>query len=104
MDFVTVVRKPFTVEAVQVTEDNIEEIASLIGTLEHKEDGSPYILVEKRFGDKKFVPNIFKVYPGFWMTKMGNNTRCYSPKVFAQQFAELTEELQPWVDLMAKAE
>ncbi len=92
MDFQTYVRKPFTVEAVQVTLDNIEEIAALIGSLEHKADGTPYIVVEKKVTDKKFVPNIFNVYVGFWMTRMGNKTRCYSPKVFNNQFQLVVDE------------
>jgi hypothetical protein len=93
MDFQTFVRKPFTVEAVQVTLENIEEIAAMIGSLEHKADGTPYIVVEKKVTDKKFVPNIFNVYVGFWMTRMGNKTRCYSPKVFNNQFQLVNAEV-----------
>ena len=94
MEFTTFVRKPFTVEAVEITEDNIGEIAELIGTLRHKENGTPYVAVNRRL-----VPNLFRVYVGFWMTKMGDgdNIRCYSRRVFNQQFIETTEEVDNWI-------
>lgn len=88
MDFTTFVRKPFTVEAVEVTRENIAEIAPLVGTLKEKDDGTPYIHV-----DKRLVPNIFRVYPGFWMTKMNDNIRCYSKRIFLEQFIENTDEI-----------
>lgn len=93
MDFVTFVRKPFVVEAVEITNENIAEVATHVGDLRHKDDGTPYILV-----DKRLVPNVVRVYPGFFMTKMGENVRCYSRKIFKEQFVEKTPELQPWLD------
>lgn len=81
LEFGTFSRKPFEVEAVQVTVDNIEHVAKHIGTLRQKEDGTPYILV-----DRRSIPNIHRVYPGWWMTKMGDNIRCYSGKIFEEQF------------------
>lgn len=92
MDFNTFVRKPFTVEAVEVTEENIEEIAELVGTLRAKDNGQPYIQV-----DRRLVPNIYRVYPGFWMTRMGDNIRCYSKRIFEEQFVENSEDIEPWV-------
>ncbi len=47
MEFTTFVRKPFTVEVVEVTDENIAEIAELVGTLRCKEDGSRYIHVDR---------------------------------------------------------
>lgn len=83
MEFTTFVRKPFEVEAVEITEDNIEEIAPLVGDLMKKDDGSHFIQV-----NKKKVPNMFRVYPGDWLTKMDNNIRCYARRVFTEQFVE----------------
>lgn len=97
MDFTTFVRKPFTVEAVEITEANISEIAELVGTLKEKEDGQKYIQV-----DRRLVPNIYRVYPGFWMTKMGDNVRCYSKRIFTQQFTETSPEIEDWVNFMNK--
>jgi len=95
MDFATFVRKPFVVEAVEVTTENIAEVAKYVGDLREKEDGTPYILV-----DRRLVPNVYRVYPGFFMTKMGENVRCYSKKIFKEQFMSQTDEIKPWVDFM----
>lgn len=95
MEFTSFVRKPFTVEAVEITLDNIEEVAKFVGDLKEKEDGTKYILV-----DRRLVPNIFRVYVGFFMTKMGENVRCYSRKIFNEQFIQKTDEMTPWLDFM----
>lgn len=95
MDFKTFVRKPFVVEAVEVTAENIEEIAKYVGDLREKEDGTPYILV-----DRRLVPNVFRVYPGFFMTRMGENVRCYSRKIFKEQFMEQDAQIKQWVDFI----
>lgn len=84
MDFTKFVRKPFLVEAVKVTKENISEIAELVGTIQKKEDGTPYIKV-----DRRLFLNVDRVYPGFWMTKMGDRIRCYSKQVFEKQFTEV---------------
>jgi hypothetical protein len=93
MEFVTYVRKPFVVEAVEITTENIAEIAKYIGELREKANGTPYILV-----DERLVPNVERVYPGFFMTKMRANVRCYSRKIFTTQFMEETEEMKPLID------
>lgn len=95
MEFTTFVRKPFVVEAVEVTLENIAEVAEHVGDLKSKDDGTPYILV-----DRRLVPNVFKVYPGFFMTKMGDNVRCYSRKIFLEQFMEKDDTIQPWLDFL----
>lgn len=95
MEFKEYVRKPFIVEAVEVTEENIEEIAKDVGEIRYKEDGKPFIFV-----DRRLVPNITKVYPGFFMTRMDDHVRCYSRKVFFDQFTLLDEGTQQWVDFI----
>jgi hypothetical protein len=95
MNFATFVRKPFVVQAVEVTAENISEVAKYVGDLREKEDGTPYILV-----DRRLVPNVERVYPGFFMTKMGENVRCYSRKIFTEQFMEQSEEIKPWIEFM----
>ena len=92
MEFTTYVRKPFVVEAIEVTDENIEQLAELIGELRHKENGAPYISVNRRL-----VPNIFRVYPGFWVTKLGDNIRCYSSRIFTQQFVQSDTDIEAWV-------
>lgn len=95
MQFKEFVRKPFTVEAVEVTVENIDEIAKFVGTLSHKQDGTPFIQV-----DRRLIPNVFRVFPGFWMTKMNDNIRCYSRRVFTEQFTDMTPDIKQWVDFM----
>lgn len=99
MEFTTYVRKPFIVDAVEITADNIEEVAKYVGDLREKEDGTQYILV-----DQRLVPNVERVYPGFFMTKMGENVRCYSKRIFKEQFLFQTEEIKPWVEYMISIE
>lgn len=86
------VRKPFIVEAAEVTVENIAELASQVGTLVEPEEGSPFIEV-----DPKKVPHVTRVFPGFFVTKMGKRTHCYSPKAFASQFADADEHNLNWV-------
>lgn len=87
MQFDTYTRKPFTVEAVEITDENMEEVAKFIGTIEiREEDQVRYIEV-----DRRLIPNLYRVYTGFFLTKLGDKTRCYSPRAFKKQF-ELVED------------
>jgi hypothetical protein len=95
LKFTEYVRKPFVVDVVEVTAENIAEIATYVGDLRQKEDGTPFIFV-----DRRLVPNIYRVYPGFFMTRMGDHIRCYSRKVFFEQFVPNDEHIQQWVDFM----
>lgn len=97
MEFNDYVRKPFGVSAVEITADNIEEVAKHVGDLRTKDDGTPYILV-----DRRLVPNVTRVYIGFWMTKMGENVRCYSRKIFREQFMPRDESVSQWLDYIEK--
>lgn len=94
MEMQPFVRKPFVVEAVEITDENIAEVATLVGTLKEK-DGKPVIQV-----NRKKVPNLFEVHPGFWMTKMNGKIRCYSERVFKEQFTEMTPEIDSWVEFL----
>jgi hypothetical protein len=96
MEFTTYVRKPFIVEAVEITKDNIEELSKFIGDIKEKEDGTKYILV-----DPRLVPNVDRVYVGYFMTKMGQKVRCFSRKIFRDQFVVKDESIQPWLDFLA---
>lgn len=82
MKFDNYIRKPFTVEAVEITRENIDDVAELIGEAREK-DGVPFIAINRRL-----VPNIHRAYLGWFVTKLGDNFRCYSPKVFRAEFAE----------------
>lgn len=99
MEFTTYVRKPFTVEAVEITLENIEEVAKKVGDLKFKDDGQPYILV-----DRRLVPNVKMVYVGFLMTQMDENVRCYSPRIFKQQFMKMNDEIKPWLEFLGSSD
>lgn len=90
------VRKPYIVKGIEITVENIQEVAKHIGEYREDEvDGTKYIVV-----DPDLVPNMDYVYPGYFMTKMGRNVRCYTRRVFNNQFILETEELKPWLEFM----
>jgi len=97
MEYTEFVRKPFIVEAMEITKDNIGEVSKYIGDLEENADGGQFIRV-----DPRLVPNITRVYPGFYMTRMGDYIRCYSRRVFFEQFTPLTGDIQKWVTFLEK--
>lgn len=95
MEFTKFVRKPFVVEGLEITRENIAEVAKFIGELREVDGLSPYIIV-----DERYVPNVDRVYVGYFMTKMGSNVRCYSKNIFKKQFIEQTEEIRDLMDII----
>lgn len=90
------VRKPFKVEVIEITKANFEECAQSIGEIITPEGrGDAYILV-----DKDRVPGISKVFPGMFMTKYGSNIRCFTRKIFFEQFVPVTDDIQKWMDYL----
>jgi hypothetical protein len=91
------VRRPFVIEALRITKGNIQEIAALgVGQIKRTKKGTPFIEV-----NPAVVPHVKHVYPGFWYTKVGDQIRCYSRRVFEDQFTVLNHEahfaLQPYM-------
>lgn len=80
MEFSPFIRRPFVVKAVQITEENFEEIAAKTGTIEENEQGR-YITV-----DRRVVPNAPRVYLGWFLTDFDGSYRAYSKKVFKKLF------------------
>jgi hypothetical protein len=97
MEFIEFVRKPFVVEALEITEENIAEVAKYVGDVEENDDGTRFIRV-----DRSLVPNVTRVYPGYFMTRMGDYVRCYSRRVFFEQFTPLTGDIRKWVVFLEK--
>lgn len=96
LKFSEYVRKPFVVEAIEITPENIEEIAKFVGTLHSGENGTKYITPNQHL-----VPNAnFSVYPGFYMTRMNGHIRLYSRKIFRKRFVEQTAEKKEIVDIL----
>ena len=90
----TYVRRPFQVQAFEITRDNIAELAPHVGEL-CDDNGNPFIK-----SDKKKVGNNFKVWPGFFATVLKGQVRCYSRKTFFDQFGELNEKTGPVVEFL----
>ena len=87
MEFKEYVRKPFTVKAVEVTEENFEEVAAFCGkSIQVTQKGDRFILVNRRI-----IPTGTKIFVGWWITVMDDNIRCYPPKSFDSQFALVAE-------------
>ena len=95
MEFTKFVRKPFVVEGLEITRENIADVARFIGELREVEGLAPYIIV-----DERYVPNVDRVYIGYFMTKMGSNVRFYSRNIFRKQFVEQTEAMRDLIDLI----
>lgn len=95
MEFTKFVRKPFVVEGLEITRENIAEVSKFIGELREVDGLAPYIIV-----DERYVPNVDRVYIGYFMTKMGSNVRCYSRNIFRKQFIEQTDQMRDLMDLI----
>lgn len=98
LETIDFVRKPFVVKVVEVTVDNMEEINKKhrIGDLGEKDDGTPFIAVKTKKADK-----IFRVFPGYFVVEMGRNVRCFSRKIFFQQFEHMNAD---WENYFANPE
>ena len=94
LDFNEFVRKPFTITAVEITKENLEDACAFInGKMEVDGLGDKFFRLEKRRNQA--------VYPGFFLTKMGKNIRCYPAAVFREQFNETpaTQRVEPTDDI-----
>lgn len=95
MEFTEHVRRPFKVEAVRITAENIDEIAALIGEVKiHNKTKEKFILL-----DKRIVPSMARAFVGWWVTRFNDNLRVYSHKIFLEQFMECDEGWVTWFEL-----
>jgi hypothetical protein len=81
MQFEDFARRPFVIEAVQITEDNIHDVCALIGHDVLTEDGRTFIVVNKRI-----VPQGRRAQIGWWVTRRDEEYRTYSEGSFRNQF------------------
>lgn len=82
IDYDLFVRKPFAVKATRITEENIDAVAELVGEVRVK-DGQKFIALNRRI-----VPNVGRAFIGWYLTVLDDNLRCYSAKIFRDQFIE----------------
>jgi hypothetical protein len=85
IDYDLFVRKPFAVKATRITEENIDAVAELVGEVRVK-DGQKFIALNRRI-----VPNVGRAFIGWYLTVLDDNLRCYSAKIFKDQFIEAPE-------------
>lgn len=81
-------RIPFEIDAVEITKENIDEVAQYIGELRQTDEGETYIWSDPRL----VAGNARRVWPGFYMTRMDDRTRCYSGRTFLKQFELVNNE------------
>jgi hypothetical protein len=99
LDVSRYVRKPFSVEAVQVTRANIVEVAAWCnGELMHPEGQSQYIKVNvfRPMKDRQTM-----AYVGDWVLYAGSGYKVYTHKAFVDCFEKPTGEAR---DAMTQAE
>lgn len=84
-------RKPFEVDAVQVTAENIEEVAKWCQGEVITEDGQPCVKVRvlRALNDRQT-----KAFVGDWVLYAGTGYKVYIDKAFKKSFTEKSEELR----------
>ena len=94
IDTAIYIRKPFEVEAVEVTEENIEAVKEWCqGNLQTEENGKRFIKVRVA---RALNERQTKAYPGDWVLYAGTGFKVYTPKAFLKTFVPKdgeTEEL-----------
>lgn len=85
----TYVRKPFEVEAVQVTEENIEAVAQWCDgkVLAEGDDENPKAFIKVRVA-RALNERQTKAYLGDWVLYAGTGYKVYTPKAFGKTFEQ----------------
>ena len=84
-------RKPFEVDAVQVTAENIEEVAKWCQGELTTDDGQPCIKVRVL---RALNPRQTMAFVGDWVLYAGTGYKVYIDRAFKKAFVEKTEELR----------
>lgn len=83
-------RKTFEIDAVQVTADNIAEVAKWVdGDVRTDNKNAQYVKVRVHLprSDRQT-----RAYVGDWVLYSGTGYRVYTPKAFAHNFIKVTSE------------
>lgn len=81
-------RRPFTVEALEFTKENLEDFCPALGEMDAKADGTPFIRA-----NPDVVQTVTRIFPGFWLTRMGPHIRVWNRRIFRDQFVEADESV-----------
>lgn len=77
-------RKPFTVEAVQVTSENFNAVAEWCGgEVQSLSDGASFIKVDV---SRPITTRQTRAFPGDWVLFAGRNFKVYTEKAFRTNF------------------
>jgi len=88
MEFTQFIRKPFPVEVIEITLDNIQEVAELISGEVITKGDKTFVQLNRRV-----IPNVNRAFIGWFLTCLDGKFRCYSAKVFNEQFASQESEI-----------
>lgn len=84
------VRKPFYIDAVQVTESNIGEIAAWCdGEVRSDSDDKKYVKVRVH---RPLNPRQTQAFVGDWVLYAGTGFKVYTPKAFSASFEQASTE------------
>lgn len=87
IEIVKYARKPFEVEAVQVTATNMEEVAQWCDGSVQQENGNTFVKVNVA---RVLNERQTKAFIDDWVLKAGNGYKVYTPKAFSKSFDKLT--------------
>lgn len=81
-------RKPFTVQAVQVTQENIDDVALWSDGKVVNEADSQFVKIDVR---RPLHERQTKAYPGDWVLRAGQGFRVYNDSAFRNQFDKVVD-------------
>jgi hypothetical protein len=91
MDTSKFARKPFYVDAIQVTKENLEEVAKWCrGKIETTDNGATFILIDVH---RPLSPRQTQAFLGDWILQAGSGFKIYTPKAFEKSFEKVTGTL-----------
>lgn len=80
------VRKPFNIDAVQITSTNMEDVALWVdGSVLEDDAGKPYIKVDVK---RPFNERQTRAYVGDWVLAAGTGYKVYNDKAFKKSFEQ----------------
>jgi hypothetical protein len=74
-------RKTFLVQAVEITHENMDEVARHIGVVKQDRERGRFIEI-----DERIVPRFKRAYAGFYVTFVGEQIRVYTRRSFHSHF------------------
>lgn len=94
LETVKYVRKPFYIDAVQVTAENLADVAKWADGDVRSDENAKYIhvRVHRPINDRQS-----KAYVGDWVLYAGTGFKVYTPKAFAQSFELAPDDAVPLV-------